>query len=221
MTKYYVVVPAHNESKHIRKCIENIQKYHTHIIVVDDGSTDKTGEIIDKIKKITVIHLPTNMGKGKAMKIGAEAAWGMGADGVIFMDGDNQHDPKHISDFVKHLKKGEQAVIGVRMLKTNIPLYRKVGNLIMSYVMKKFFTLSIPDMMCGYRAFSKQGYKKIVWESNGYEVETEVLTKIGHQGLPYKTVVVDTIYHDKYKGFSMLDGIRIMLKFPGWKIRNI
>lgn len=221
MKNYFVVVPAYNEAKHIRRCVENIKQYHKNIIVVNDGSTDKTSQMLDSIFDIQVIHLEKNVGKGRAMKIGAEAAWGMGAKGVIFMDGDNQHNPKHLRDFIKHLKRGEDVVIGVRLLKANIPFHRKLGNVIMAHTMKMLFSIEVPDMMCGYRAFSKVGYKKIVWESNRYEVETEVLTKIGHKNLKYKTVVVDTIYHDKYKGFSMLDGIKIMLKFPGWKLRNI
>ena len=221
MKKYFIVVPAYNEVKNIRRCINHILKFSKNVIVVNDGSSDGTGEIIDSIPGIHTIHLDKNVGKGKAMRLGAEKAWQLGADGIIYMDGDNQHDPKHISQFIDYLDSGEQIIIGVRMLKTNIPLHRKIGNLIMVSIMKNLFSIQILDMMCGYRAFSKIGYKKIAWESSGYEVETEVLTKIGQKKLKYKTVIVDTIYHDKYKGFSILDGLKIMLKLPGWKIRNL
>jgi hypothetical protein len=76
-------------------------------------------------------------------------------------------------------------------------------------------------MMCGYRAFSRRGYRSVRWESNGYEVETEVVAKVGAKKLKYETVVVDTVYHDKYKGFSILDGVKILAKIPGWKLKNI
>lgn len=221
MTKYFVIVPAYNEERNIRRCINNIYKYCKNIIVVDDGSSDKTGEVLDSIPNIQVIHLPSNGGKGRAMKVGAEAAWGMGAKAIIYMDGDNQHDPKHIAEFTKLLDKKVRIIVGVRILKTNIPFYRKLGNVIMAYAMQKLFSVRIMDMMCGYRAFSKQGYRDVRWESNGYEVETEVVAKIGAKNLKYKTVVVDTIYHDKYKGFSILDGFKILAKIPGWKLRNI
>ncbi|MFZ2199175.1 MAG: glycosyltransferase family 2 protein, partial [Microgenomates group bacterium] len=167
MKKYFVIVPAYNEAKNIRRCLGSIRKYCKNIIVVDDGSNDKTAEILDSIPHVQVIRLAQNVGKGRAMKIGAEVAWGMGADGIIFMDGDNQHNPKHISEFIENLKSGENIVIGVRMLKTDIPLHRKIGNLIMVGVMKNLFSIQISDMMCGYRAFSKIGYKNIVWESSG------------------------------------------------------
>lgn len=221
MTKYFVVIPVFNEAKRIRKCLNRILEFYDDIIVVNDGSTDKTSEVLADFSNIIVLNLPKNSGKGFAMKEGAKMAWKLGAKGIIYMDGDNQHDPKHIQDFVKLLNKNRDIIVGVRILKTDIPFYRKFGNMIMVYAMQKLFSVRIMDMMCGYRAFSKKGYRSVLWESNGYEVETEVVAKIGDNKLNYETVVVDTVYHDKYKGFSILDGIKILTKIPGWKLKNI
>ncbi|KKU44708.1 MAG: Glycosyl transferase family 2 [Microgenomates group bacterium GW2011_GWA2_46_7] len=214
MAKFYVIIPAYNEARHIRRCVDHVLQYTKNIIVVNDGSTDSTGEIIDSIEKIEVIHAKRNMGKGYAMKIGAELAWKMGAQGIVFMDADNQHHPKHIPEFFNGMKHGSDIVIGVRLLKTAIPLYRKIGNLMMASIMRSIFNVKIPDMMCGYRAFTKKGYKKIKWTSPNYGVETETLTIIGRKRLPFETVVVDTIYWDKYKGFSIWDGLKIIRQLP-------
>lgn len=221
MRKYFVIVPAYNEAKNIRRCINHILKFSKYVIVVNDGSSDKTGEILDSIPEIHVIHLPQNSGKGHAMRVGAEAAWGFGASGIIFMDGDNQHDPRHISQFTKLLDTYNDIVIGIRILKTSIPLPRKIGNLVMVGLMKKLFYVDLPDMMCGYRAFTKKGYNDIKWSSNRYGVEIEMLTELGRKNLPFKTVIVDTIYHDRYKGFSILDGVKILLQIPGWYMRKL
>jgi glycosyltransferase involved in cell wall biosynthesis len=140
---------------------------------------------------------------------GAKHAWKLKADGIIFMDGDNQHNPFHIAEFVKHLKKGEDIIIGVRLLKTNIPLHRKMGNMLIAFIMKYLFSLDITDIMCGFRAFSKKGFRRIRWKAQHYDVETEML--------PFHTLVVDTIYYDRYKGFSLKDGAKILLKLPYWK----
>lgn len=220
MHKYFVIVPAHNEAKNIRRCIENIYKYSKNIIVVDDGSSDKTGEILDSIPYIHAIHLPQNGGKGRAMRVGAEAAWGMGATGVIFMDGDNQHDSRHIPEFIKQLDTHNDIVIGIRILKTSIPWPRMIGNQMMVDLMKKLFNVYLPDMMCGYRAFTKKGYSDVKWSSNKYGVEIEMLTAVGRKNLPFKTVIVDTIYHDRYKGFSIFDGVKILLQIPSWYMRK-
>ena len=221
MGKYYVVVPAYNEARQIHRCIEHILEHTKNVIVVDDGSTDKTGTILDLIGGITVIHLKHNAGKGHAMKIGAKEAFRRGAAGVIFLDADNQHHPKHIPEFMRLLGRGNDIVIGVRILKAAIPWHRKLGNFIMAGLMHLLFHIYIPDMMCGYRAFTKKGFAKLEWQTSNYGVEIEMLTIIGRKKLSFKTIVVDTIYLDKYKGFSVWDGIKIMLSLPYYKWRTL
>lgn len=219
--EYFVVIPAHNEAKHIRRVIRLVLGYCKNIIVVNDGSTDQTGEIARSLKGVSVLDLTHNQGKGRAMKEGAKLAWKMGANGIIFMDADNQHNPKHIPEFVQKLRYGNDIVIGVRILKADIPWHRKLGNRIMVGLMSMLFHMDIPDMMCGYRAFSHKGYNLVEWESDNYGVETEMLTIIGRKRLPFRTVVVDTIYWDKYKGFSIWDGLKIVSQLPYYRVRTI
>jgi len=222
MKKYTVIVPAYNEASNIKRCLDHICEYHQDIIVINDGSTDSTRKILNssKSKKIKVVHLKHNFGKGYAMRVGAKQAFRNGADGVIFMDGDNQHHPKHLLEFIKLLKKGHNIVIGVRLLKTNIPFHRKIGNLLMIGIMKQLFSIDVSDMLCGFRAFSKKGFGQIKWRTDDYGVETEVLTKIGKYRIPFTTIVVDTIYHDKYKGFSLIDGLKIVSRLPQYWMSN-
>jgi glycosyltransferase involved in cell wall biosynthesis len=216
MSKYFVVVPVYNEQRQIRRCIKHIKRYAKNIVVVNDGSTDNTAKLLSRFRSVHVITLKQNRGKGFAMKIGAQFAWKKKATGVIFMDGDNQHHPKHLPAFTLLLKKNDM-VIGIRRLRANIPIHRKIGNLLMVYIMQFLFGLHITDMMCGFRAFTRKGLRKLNWKSERYGVETEMLTIIGKKRIKFQTLVVDTIYHDKYKGFSFVDGIRILLSLPRWK----
>lgn len=219
--KYFAVVPVYNEEKNIKSFLNKLNKQCKNIIVVNDGSTDNTLEIVKKIKYIHLINLKRNSGKGFAMKMGANLAWKMKADAVIFMDGDNQHNPKHLPKFFEYLNKPTDIVIGIRKVKANIPFIRRIGNNIFMTIMYVLFDIRITDILCGFRAVSKRGYRSLEWESNDYGVETEMLTIIGRKRLDFKTVVVDTIYLDKYKGFSAKNGLEILLKIPKWKFRKI
>ena len=97
--KYYVVVPVFNEQKNIRRMLNRLQAYTNNTIVVNDGSTDNTKDILKTYEEIAVVNLRNNLGKGAAMRKGAQKAWKLGAKGVIFIDGDNQHDPRHLKEF--------------------------------------------------------------------------------------------------------------------------
>jgi len=220
-SEIYVVVPVFNEEKHIKRCLSHILEYWSRIIVVDDGSGDKTLEIAQSFAGVEVVKVKKNRGKGEAMRRGARRAWQKGAKAVIFMDGDNQHHPESIEKFVKLLKRGNQIVIGMRLLKTDIPLVRKFGNIVMSQIMRVGFGVQIPDMMCGFRAFTKSGFKSLTYTSQDYGVEVEMLTLVGRKKLEYETIIVETIYHDRYKGFSIWDGLKIIWRLPYYKIRAL
>jgi glycosyltransferase involved in cell wall biosynthesis len=220
-SNYYVVVPVFNEQKNIKFFLSELKKHTDNIIVVDDGSNDKTPKLVSKFPGIDFIKLKSNQGKGSAMKLGANHAWKLKAKGVIFMDGDNQHDPKHIQEFINQLENSHDVVIGIRVVKNQIPFTRRLGNNIFMHFMKIMFDVNIPDILCGYRAFTEKGYKSVLWDSSGYGVETEILTLIGRKKIPYQTVIVDTIYFDRYKGFSIKSGLKILSKLPYWRIRKI
>src|SRR3989344_3269702 len=125
---YYVIVPVFNEEKSIRSFITTLKKYTNKIIVVNDGSRDNTEEIIKGVSGISLINLKRNKGKGFAMKLGANYAWKIGANSIIFMDGDNQHNPRLLPKFFEYLDNAEDIIIGIRVVKANIPFIRRQGN---------------------------------------------------------------------------------------------
>lgn len=214
--KIVIIIPAFNESRYIGKFLDKLLLSTKNIVVVDDGSTDKTCDIVRRRGIQCLSHI-VNLGKGSALKTGCDYAFSkMGADAVIIMDGDDQHEVGDIKLFEKALKSGSQVVLGVRQMDAKMPLMRIIGNKAMSILINLLFGHYIADIPSGFKAFTKSAYKSIRWHSSGYEVETEIAVRIAKSKLAYKEVSISTVYHDKEYGFNLLDAAKILLKLPYW-----
>ena len=218
--KIFVAVPLFNEKKHINLVLKDINKYKLPIIIVNDGSTDGSEIGIKdlRIKNLVLLEHKINLGKGAAMKTGAEYAFKKGADAVIFMDSDGQHKANDLSKFVDALKSGKyDVVLGSRNLSMGVPLVRYLGNKAASLVLRFLFGVYVSDPICGFRALTKTGYKKIKWESDGYGVETEMVAKIGKYNIKHTEVPVETIYIDGVKGVTLFDAFGILGEVVKWR----
>lgn len=216
--KIFIVVPAYNEEKRIGKVIEDIKKTKYPIIIVDDGSIDGTYKVAKK-KRVLVLQHKINLGKGAAMKTGAEAAFKLGADAIVFMDSDGQHKAKDLINFINALNKGFEIVFGIRSKASEAPKVRFVGNRLASILISLLFGIYISDLLCGFRALTKKAYKKIVWESKGYAVETEMVIRTAKYRLKHCEVPVSTVYLDSVKGVTILDAINILTDVFSWRLR--
>lgn len=216
--KIFIVVPAHNEGKRIVQVLRDLEKTKFPVVVIDDGSKDSTYKVAKKTKA-TVLQHRVNLGKGAAMKTGAEAAFLMGAEAIIFIDADGQHKAEDLPHFVKALKKNKfDIVFGSRNLDQETPLIRSLGNKFASFFINLLFGIHLSDLICGYRALTKKAYKKINWESVGYGVETEMAAKTGLLNLKHCEVPVQTLYYDKVKGVTILDALNIFFDVLKWRI---
>jgi glycosyltransferase involved in cell wall biosynthesis len=214
--KTIIIIPAYNESRYIGKFLDKLLQVTKNVIVVDDGSTDKTCDIA-KAKSVECISHMVNLGKGAALKTGCDYAFKkLGADAVIIMDGDDQHVVDDIKLFEKALKGGAQVVLGVRQMDAKMPLMRILGNKSMSIIINLLFGHYIADIPSGFKAMTKSAYKLLRWQSSGYEVETEIAVRIAKSKLSYAEVLISTVYHDKDYGFNLLDAGKILLKLPYW-----
>lgn len=212
-----LVIPAFNESRRIGTVLKSVKKFRLPTIVVDDGSKDLTEKIVKKYK-VTLIKHKLNLGKGAALKTGCEAAFLKGAEAIIIMDSDGQHKPEDLPKFIKLLNtKKYQVIFGSRNLYLGMPLVRLIGNRLASVLIYLLYKVYVSDLICGYRAFTKKAYKKIRWQSSGYGVETEMVIKVGIHKLKYCELVVDTIYHDTFKGVTVLDALGILFNVLKWR----
>ncbi len=218
---YRVVIPLHNEEKHIKKLLSRFaERQLSSIITVDDGSTDETSRILkENYPQVTVIRHKINLGKGKALETGCLKAIKDNADYIILMDGDLQHKPEDVNRFLRAFKdKNIDIVFGARKIGRTMRLISFTGNKMLTVVINLLFNYFLNDTQCGFRAFRKEVFEKIRWKSSGYSAETEMIIQAAKHQIPYKEVPIETIYLDHYKGTNILDGIIILTKILLWKI---
>lgn len=216
MKKTFAVIPAYNEEKRIGSVIKKTKKYVKNIIVVDDGSRDRTFEVAEKLKVVVAKH-PINLGKGAALKTGCEIAIRKGAEIIVLIDSDGQHNPHEIPKLIKSLDDSD-IVFGCRELSKNMPFTMRFGNWFIRLTMHVLFGIKLKDTQCGFRALTKQAYKKIRWSSTDYAVESEMIANSGKKNLKFKPVDVETIYSDSYKGTTVMDGLKIVSNMLWWRL---
>ena len=218
MNKIWAVIPAFNEEKNISKIITSTIRYVDNVVLVDDGSKDKTAFFGERAGAIVLKHI-INLGKGAALKTGCDYAMKNNANYIIVLDADAQHNPDNIPRFIGKLRKYD-IVFSYRKTSKSMPLILRFGNWIISTIAQFLYGVKLNDTQCGFRAFSSNAYKKIRWNASDYSMESEMISRAGRQRLKYVQVPIETIYSDKYKGTTVIDGMKIVLNMFWWKILN-
>jgi glycosyltransferase involved in cell wall biosynthesis len=169
-------IPAYNEEKSIARVVLTAQKYCDKVLVCDDGSGDMTPQIAESLGA-TVLHHSKNLGKGAALRDLFEASIDMGAKVVITIDGDGQHDADDIPAVLRPILAGDADVsIGTRFNGTNeIPLHRKVGNQILTFLTNVGATRKVEDTQSGFRAYSRKALEEIEVREDGMGVDSQIL----------------------------------------------
>ncbi len=209
----YVIIPAYNEGVRIAQVIEKLLVYTKNVVVVDDGSSDTTFAVAQKSGAITLRH-KVNLGKGAALKTGCDYALSKGATQIVVVDADGQHEPDDLPKFFEALKDND-IVFSYRLQSKTMPAVLKFGNWFINKILNILFGVDVKDSQCGYRAFSAGTYRKVRWRATDYYMETEMLIKTGREKLTYTQIPIETIYADSYKGTTVIDGVKIVLKMVG------
>ena len=194
--KCCVLIPTYNNEKTIEKVIESTFDYCDDVIVVNDGCTDSTAEILKKFANLITVTHPVNKGKGVGLRNGFAKAVELGFDYVISIDSDGQHFP---SDFEKFLTKIEQEpgslIIGARNMTTeNVPTKSTFGNKFSNFWFWAETGISLPDTQSGFRLYPVQRLKKIWLFTTKFELEIEVIVKAAWRGIPVTSVPVSVFY---------------------------
>ncbi len=222
--KIAVVIPAYNEAKNIGGVLSGLPKsifgHEVLQVVADDGSSDRTHIVAKGVAHAHVVRHRINLGKGAAAKTGCDAAYRLGADIIVLMDGDGQHRPHDIKRLVAPLltKSKSCMVIGSRKVGGKMPLIMKIGNIGLSAIARTIFDINVSDTQSGFRAFTRDTYPKIRWSAPDYAMETEMLILGSVHGVKFVEVDIKTVYLDHYKGTTVLDGLRIAKTLLIWRL---
>lgn len=194
--KTAAMIPAYREEKHIATVVTETKQYVPHVLVVDDGSKDRTGELAAAAGAEVFTNDP-NQGKGASMIVGLNHLFAEGFDAVVCLDADGQHVPSEIPRF---LAAGEHAdlVVGNRMADVEkMPFARLWTNRVTSWILSSLAGVTVPDTQCGYRLVRKEAWESVTIATRNYDFEGEMIVAMGRKGFRVVSVPVSTVYGDE------------------------
>ncbi|NOQ34174.1 MAG: glycosyltransferase [Methanosarcinales archaeon] len=197
MSFVVAVLPAYNEEIAIGSVVLRTKECVDEVIVIDDGSTDKTVQIAEAAGARVISH-DDNMGKGAALKTGFDIESKNGADIIVTLDSDGQHNPDEIPHLIAPILAGEADMVnGSRYINgngKNTPAYRRIGQRILDCVTNVNTGQSITDTQSGFRAFAAHTLPVFRFKSNGLAIESEMLADAAKAGLRVKEVEIGVRY---------------------------
>lgn len=203
------ILPAYNQEKHIGGLIRDVKKHVSNIIVISDGSTDKTAEIATKLGAI--VPEPINQrGKGNAVRRGIELSKSLSQGIIVLMDADGQNNPGEIPQLAKPLfEENYDIVIGSRFLgvmKTST--LHKFGNHLLNILHFLLTFKWVTDAESGFRAFKAEKLYSLNPKAAYYEIESDILLEAIKKDLKIKEVPITVL--KKERGILALDGFKIV-----------
>lgn len=215
--KKALILPVYNEAEHLEALILTAKPYVDWVITVDDASKDNSYEVARKAGAVALRHV-INLRKADALKTGAEAALKLGADILIFMDSDGQHRIEDLPRFIHPIEhEGIEVVMSARRGGDRMPFIRRWGNRTLEVAAQTLFGIKTKDIQSGYRAIKATAYPYLKWNSKGYHADAEMTVRAGKHHLKYKQIFIDTIYHDDFKGMSVMDGLDLLFQIIRWR----
>ncbi|MCX5907137.1 MAG: glycosyltransferase family 2 protein [Deltaproteobacteria bacterium] len=190
-----VLIPAYNAEGTIGEVIERTKKFIPRVIVVDDGSTDATGEVARR-RDCELITLPSNLGKGYALRRGFAQAFGNGCRAIVTLDADGQHDPADIPRFLEaHGQDSAAILIGSRMAEAEkFPRERYYSNQVGVFFISKALGQHLEDTQCGFRLYPAQALKPMELKTAHFQTETEILIRASRRGVRLRSIPIKNIY---------------------------
>ncbi|MBK95693.1 MAG: dolichyl-phosphate mannose synthase [Planctomycetaceae bacterium] len=216
---YLTALPVFNESKYVDEVLDLVKQYSEHVLVVDDGSTDGTTEILAQRDDVIVIQHAQNSGYGAALKTAFDYAIDQQYDSVVTIDCDGQHEPQRIPEFVDACCNGVDIVSGSRYLKqfhedTAPPEQRRKINQIVSAEISRRLGIELTDAFCGFKAYSTTGLQKLNLTENGYAMPLELWVQAAQHDLNIIEWPVPLIYLDEDRSFGgVLDDATTRLEY--------
>lgn len=214
MSGITAILPAYNEEISIGSMVLRTKRYVDRIIVIDDGSSDHTADVAELAGAEVIRHI-SNKGKGAALKTGFESL--NGAEVIVTMDTDGQHDPADIPKLVAPILNGEADIVnGSRYIngnKKDTPLYRRIGQVVLDKATNLGSGLNITDTQSGFRAFAAHTKSTFRFGQSGLAIESEMLADAAIACLRIKEVEIGVRYDvDGSSEHPICHGVRVLVK---------
>ncbi|HEY9044426.1 MAG TPA: DUF2062 domain-containing protein [Ohtaekwangia sp.] len=233
--KVCVLIPTYNNNRTLEKVLQDVMRFTSHIVVVNDGSTDNTADILGKYPSLKTIQYVKNQGKGHALRLGFKKAVEFGYNYAITIDSDGQHFAEDLPKFIEKLKQHPQAIImGARnMNQSSVPGKSSFGHKFSNFWFKVETGVQMGDTQSGYRLYPISLLKDFKFITKKFEFEIEVMVRAVWSGIEITEVPVRVYYAEKgervshfrpFKDFtriSILNTVLVTLALLYYKPRDL
>lgn len=193
-----VLIPTYNNERTLERVIDGVLKYTQNILIVNDGATDNTAEILKNYVQLEQVHFKENKGKGKALQIGFKRAFELGYQYAITIDSDGQHYPDDIAVFLTEIENSPNSLlIGDRnMDQEGIPKKSSFGNNFSNFWYTFETGVKLTDTQSGYRLYPLKELANLKYYTNKFEFEIEVIVRASWKGIKVKNVPIQVLYDE-------------------------
>jgi dolichol-phosphate mannosyltransferase len=214
-----VAIPVFNEIKYVGAVLEKVKRFHGDILVIDDGSTDGTSDLLYRRRDIHLIRHPENRGYGQSIIDAFNWADEHGYDWVITMDCDEQHEPEMIPVFMREIRTDRWDIIsGSRYMRADAqddlpPGDRRAINATITAQINELLHLNLTDAFCGFKAHRTSAMVALKLDETGYAFPMQLWPRAAAAGLRITEIPVRLIYNDPTRHFGgMLDDPSVRLR---------
>lgn len=206
------LIPAYNEERFIGSLVLAVRAYVDRVIVVDDGSSDRTAEIAERAGATVVSHT-ANQGKAAGVNTGFAYIRQLRPQAMVMLDGDGQHAAEDIPAVLKPVLSGHADIaVGSRFLavKSDIPAYRQIGQHGLTLVTNLTSGVAVSDSQSGFRAFSAQAIERLSFSQSGFSIESEMQFLVRDHKLRVAEVPIKVAYAEPAKRSPLGHGVQVL-----------
>ncbi len=191
------LIPTYDNARTVGQVVEGALSKISDVLVVDDGSTDGTGEVLDRFgSRIRLLRHPRNLGKGRSLRDGFALLAGAGFTHAIALDGDGQHFPEDIPAFAEAGARSPEAIfVGERdLVSAGAPRKNRFGLRCSNATLRWFAGIRVGDSQCGFRSYPLGAVARLDLRGDRYDLELEVLVKAARAGIPVRSLPIRITY---------------------------